>query len=80
MMTRSALGHTGRPLVARPVEITCFIAIHTAALVRVLGPLLDPEHYALWLIVSGTSWSIAFGAFAIAYAGPLMQPRADSLL
>lgn len=76
MMTRSSLGHTGRPLVAGPIEITCFVGIHIAALVRVAGPLLDPERYAVWLIVSGTSWTIAFGVFTIAYTGLLTKPRA----
>jgi uncharacterized protein involved in response to NO len=79
MMTRSSLGHTGRPLVATPIEFTCFICIHAAALVRVFGPLLDPEHYATWLIVSATSWSIAFGAFAAGYARLLTKPRADAV-
>jgi uncharacterized protein involved in response to NO len=78
MMTRSALGHTGRPLVATRIEIACFAFVHVAALARVFGPLLDPAHYSTWLLISGSSWSIAFGVFAIGYAGLLTKPRTDA--
>ncbi len=77
MMTRSALGHTGRPLAAGAAEKFIFAAIHGAALVRVAGPLWDPAGHALWLGVSALLWTAAFGAFAVRYAPILMSPRLD---
>lgn len=75
MMTRSALGHTGRPLRAGAVEVTCFLAIHAAALARVFGTLLDPAHTTTWIAVSGILWTIAFATFAAGYLPILTAPR-----
>ena len=75
MMTRSALGHTGRALRARPVELVCFGAIHFAALARVAGPLAMPEAYRLWLMLAAMGWTLAFATFAIAYWPILTRPR-----
>lgn len=77
MMTRSALGHTGRPLVARPVECVCFCAIHSAALVRVLAPAIDGGTYPFWIAASAGLWTLAFGLFAIAYFPILTRARID---
>jgi uncharacterized protein involved in response to NO len=75
MMTRSALGHTGRPLRAGRVEIGCFLAIHAAALIRVFAPLLDPAHYVSWIILSATLWTLAFSTFAAGYLPILIGPN-----
>lgn len=79
MMTRSALGHTGRPLAAGPAETFMFVAIHLAALTRVLGPLLWPGAYVTWVGVSAVLWMLAFGAFAIGYAPIVSRPRVDAI-
>ena len=42
MMTRSALGHTGRPLAAGTVETAAYVLVHLAAAVRVFVPLAEP--------------------------------------
>lgn len=77
MMTRSALGHTGRPLRAGVAELVCFASIHTAAIVRVAGPLLVPQYPATALVLSAVLWSLAFATFAAAYAPSLVQRRLD---
>jgi len=77
MMTRSALGHTGRSLRAGRVELTCFTAIQAAALVRVGGPLLAPGAHDLWVTLSGGLAVVAFAVFAIGYWPILTQPRVD---
>ncbi|MFV2089788.1 MAG: NnrS family protein, partial [Pseudomonadales bacterium] len=77
MMTRSALGHTGRALVARPVELLCFASIHLAALTRVVGPILLPEFYQAWIQTSALLWTLAFSVFALAYWPILSRPRID---
>ncbi|HEX7036482.1 MAG TPA: NnrS family protein [Pseudomonadales bacterium] len=78
MMTRSALGHTGRPLAAGPAETFMFAAIHLAALARVFGPLLWPAGYVTWVGLSAALWVLAFGAFAISYAPIVSRPRVDA--
>ena len=77
MMTRSALGHTGRPLAARPVELICFLAIHLAAISRVLGPVLAPASYAVWLWLAAGFWVLAFGVFFLSYWPILTRARVD---
>lgn len=78
MMTRSALGHTGRALAAGPAETFMFVAIHLAALTRVVGPLSWPSAYVTWLGASAVLWTLAFGAFAIAYTPIVSRPRVDA--
>ena len=46
MMTRSALGHTGRALKAGPIEIATFLMLQAAAIVRVLPGIFWPQHYS----------------------------------
>jgi uncharacterized protein involved in response to NO len=77
MMTRSALGHTGRTLAAGGAETLMFVAIHLAALTRVVGPLFWPGAYVTWLGVSALLWLLAFGAFAVAYVPVVTRPRVD---
>ena len=75
MMTRSALGHTGRPLRAGWPEGVCFGAVHLAAAVRVAAVWLPGHLYAGVLTASATLWVLAFATFAIAYTPRLLQPR-----
>jgi uncharacterized protein involved in response to NO len=77
MMTRTALGHTGRPLVAGTSEVACFILIQLAALIRVLGGMFVPEAYLSAVIVSGFLWSAAFAIYAVCYWPVLSRPRID---
>jgi uncharacterized protein involved in response to NO len=78
MMTRSALGHTGRPLTAGPAELVMFAAIHLAASARVAGPLVWPGAYLGWIGLSTLLWVVAFAAFAGRYTPILMRPRVDA--
>jgi uncharacterized protein involved in response to NO len=78
VMTRAALGHTGRPLVAaRPIAIA-YVLLSGAALVRVFGPSLAPENYRSTILMSGALWVAAFALFLIVYTPILMRPRIDS--
>lgn len=77
MMTRTARGHTGRPLVADRRDVACYILVMVAALVRVFGPLALPQAYLATVIVAGACWSAAFIVYAIAYAPSLSRARPD---
>jgi uncharacterized protein involved in response to NO len=76
MMARVALGHSGRPLVARLAVRLAFVAVTVAALLRVFAPLAAPGALAP-LIVAGLLWSVAFALYFATYAPILIRPRAD---
>lgn len=63
IMTRAALGHTGRPLVVSMPIAVAYAAIALAALVRACGPTLLPDHYYAAMFVSGGLWLAAFTLF-----------------
>lgn len=76
VISRVALGHTGRPLQLPGGMIIAFAAIHAGALVRVLTALsLLPWQRGLEIAV--LCWILAFGLFLIRYAGVLSSPRPD---
>lgn len=77
MMTRTARGHTARPLAADGFELTCFVLIQLAALVRVFTGLAAPDLYLPSIQLSGLLWAAAFGIFAIRYWPVLTRPRLD---
>ncbi len=64
MMTRTARGHTGRPLRADGFELSCFLLIQVAALLRVFGAML-PSWYLPSVQISGLLWAAAFGIFVL---------------
>lgn len=76
MMTRSALGHTGRALKAGPVEIAIYLAITLAALARICAG-LHAEFQLPLLSAAGLLWEAAFGLFLVRYVPILLRPRAD---
>ncbi|RME35295.1 MAG: NnrS family protein [Gammaproteobacteria bacterium] len=79
MMTRVALGHTGRELsVGRPI-VAAYLLLNLAALLRVAGPLAWPEHTLLWLDLAGGCWILAFLLFLAVYAPILTHPRVDAI-
>jgi uncharacterized protein involved in response to NO len=77
MMTRTARGHTGRPLVADRFEVACFFLIALAAAIRVFGGMWLPGLYVATVVVSGLCWSAAFTVFAIRYWPVLSRARLD---
>jgi uncharacterized protein involved in response to NO len=77
MMTRTARGHTARPLVADGYELTCFLLIQVAAGVRVFGGIASASLYLPSIQVSGVLWAAAFGLYAVRYWPVLTRPRLD---
>ena len=77
MMTRSALGHTGRPLKARAVETTAYVLVHLGAALRAFGPLAGAEAEPHAFAASAVLWSGAFALFLAAYWPILTRPRID---
>ncbi|MDM4767311.1 NnrS family protein [Pelomonas sp. SE-A7] len=79
MITRTALGHTGRALQAGPVELLAYASLLVAALVRVFVPLLWPAALMFGVQVATMLWMFAFGLYLWRYTPMLMRPRADGL-
>lgn len=74
VMSRAALGHSGRPLEPATATVVAYVLVQLGAFVRVFGPFLAP-HGALML--SGTLWSLGFALFVIVYAPICLQARQD---
>jgi uncharacterized protein involved in response to NO len=77
MMTRTARGHTGRPLVTDRFELAMFVLIQLAAVARVFCGIASPGLYMLTVELSGLLWSAAFGLYAIRYWPVLTRARLD---
>lgn len=77
MMSRVALGHTGRPMRAGRATVAGYAALFLAALARVLGPLVNPGAYGFFIQCSAGLWVLAFSLFLFVYAPILSGPRAD---
>ena len=77
MMTRTARGHTGRPLLADGFELACFVLVQAAAVIRVFGGMIVPYAYLGTVIGSGICWSLAFALYAIRYWPVLSRERID---
>jgi len=77
MMTRTARGHTGRPLAVSKAEVLAYALVLAAALVRVIGALLPAAVYPMSLMLAATAWSLAFGIYLVKYTPWLLQTRLD---
>ena len=76
VISRVALGHSGRPLVLPKGMVFAFVAIHLAALIRVLTAFeIIPWHPGIGS--STLLWLFAFGMFLYRYTGILASPRPD---
>jgi uncharacterized protein involved in response to NO len=80
MMARVSLGHTGRDVHAPPISISWALTlVCLAAVVRVLIPLADTQHYSSVILFSAALWICGFMVFAWAYFPILARPRLDGL-
>jgi len=78
MMSRAALGHTGRALVvARPVA-WAYGLVALAALIRAVGAEAAPGWYDWAMLISGALWLLAFAGFIAVYWPILTSPRKNA--
>lgn len=77
MITRTARGHTGRPLQTTALEVSAYALVLTAAWVRLLGALMPAAWYPMSLMLASTAWSLAFVLYLVQFAPWLMQTRLD---
>ena len=74
VMTRAALGHTGRPLRAPPAAIVAYLLVTAAALLRVAAALW-PAVWSVLVPAAGVAWMAAYAAFLFGYLPMLLRPR-----
>lgn len=77
MITRTALGHTGRMLVAGRRETGAYLLLQVGALLRVAGVLTLPTATRSLLIAAMLAWSSAFVLYLWKYTPILLRPRVD---
>ena len=77
VMTRTALGHTGRPLVVSRAIAVAYLLLIFTALLRTFGVAVFPAHYLLTLTVAAIAWAACFGIFLVVYTPILWRPRVD---
>jgi uncharacterized protein involved in response to NO len=76
MMSRTALGHTGRPLELPPPMPVAYGCLLVATVLRLVAAL--PIQYApLVLIASALCFAAGFGLFVFRFGPWLIRPRAD---
>lgn len=75
VMSRAALGHTGRSLKVTRGTAVSYLLISMAAVTRVLGPIAIPTLYGEAVLLSGLLWSGAFLIFTVTYWPVLTRPR-----
>ena len=77
MMTRTARGHTGRPLVPSTGEVAAYWLVMGSALLRIGIPLVAPAFTTAALVLAGAAWGLAFLLFVWRFFPWLMQTRLD---
>lgn len=76
VMTRVALGHTGRPL-ELPRGSTLLYGLITVAAVARIAAALFPQGYTELLMVAGVTWVLAWLGYLLLFGPILLAPRAD---
>ncbi len=77
VMTRAALGHTGRPLMVHPGITASYLLLAAAVIVRVFGLAAWRGSYAMIIVAAASLWTAAFLLFVVIYAPILCRPRVD---
>lgn len=74
IMTRASLGHTGNSLEAGLLTQATYVAVVTAAILRIAAGIWPVAMVPL-LYAAGVAWIVAFWMFAIGYGPLLARPR-----
>lgn len=77
VMTRAALGHTGRALAVAPPVTVAYVLLTLAVTLRVFGPAFLALPYATLIAVAAALWVVTFLLYLAVYTPILLLPRAD---
>lgn len=76
VMSRAALGHTGRQLKVSAAIVVAYMLISVSAIVRIAIPAISAGYYNHAILLSGMAWIVAFIIFTVQYWPILTRPRA----
>ncbi len=76
VMSRAALGHSGRPLEVSKAVVAAYWLVSIGTVLRVVAPLLPDAQMGL-THAGGTFWALAWVLFVIVYFPIVTRPRAD---
>lgn len=77
VMTRAALGHTGRPLKVHSWITVAYLLLTASVVVRVFGAAALSLGYETVLTIAGALWIAAFVPYLVVYGPILLRPRID---
>jgi uncharacterized protein involved in response to NO len=77
MLTRTARGHTGRPLQVSRLEVLAYVLVIGAAVCRAILPLFAPQLFLHLVAGAATAWSAAFLIYLFIYTPWLTSTRLD---
>lgn len=77
VMSRAALGHTGRPLVVARPTVYAYGLLTAAAAVRVFASAFIALPYVDIIALAAALWTVSFALFLWVYTPILVSPRAD---
>ena len=78
VMSRAALGHTGRPLKVSPVIAVAYGLVIVGAAFRTILPALAPASYSTWVLLAGILWGSGYLLFCAVYLPILTRPRSEA--
>ena len=80
MMSRVALGHTGRNVFDPPkILLWVYVLLAVGAVVRVIFPMIDMSLYHWWIGLAQCLWITAFAILFAVYIPMLIKPRVDGM-
>jgi len=77
MITRTALGHTGRPLNAGTSELIMYVLVQAGVVARLLAATDALGLRSAMLVITAVCWSSAFLLYVAVYGPYLMTSRVD---
>lgn len=77
MITRTALGHTGRQLAAGPSETAMYVLIQLGVVGRLAAALSVGATRDVAMVAAAVCWSAAFALYVAVYGLYLCRPRVD---
>ena len=79
MVTRTALGHLGRPLQTDRSMVICYWLVVVAAILRLAALAANPPFSTPLLHTAGLAWMVAFGVYLWRFVPMLIRPRIDTV-
>lgn len=76
VMTRVALGHTGRMMLLPRFMVATYVMIHGGAIIRLIAEFI-PSFWVTGVTISAVLWTLTFLLFLWRYIPILASPRAD---